>query len=112
MNENKRFTVPDRYQFSHSKVQLNGEPLTNDEIVRILNTNDGAFLENFYLKKENKELKKELQEFENYVFSDENILCYSCVNCVSKGIYEVECSEKGKVDVHGTCFLYWKNEVE
>lgn len=61
---------------------------------------------------ENKELKKELNEFKEYVFSDEKILCYSCVNCISKGIYEVECSEKGKVDVHSTCFLYWKNEVE
>ena len=60
----KRFTVPDRYQFSHSKVQLNGEPLTNDEIVRVLNVNDGAFVENFNLKKENKELKKQLRREE------------------------------------------------
>ena len=55
----KRFTVPDRYRFSHSKVQLNGEPLTNDEIVRVLNVNDGAFVENLHLKKENRELKEE-----------------------------------------------------
>ena len=64
------------------------------------------------LAEENEQLKKELKEFKDYVFSDEEILCYSCVNCISKGIYEVECSEKGKVDVHGTCFSYWKNEVE
>ena len=61
---------------------------------------------------ENKQLKKELKEFKDYVFSDEKILCYSCVNCISKGIYEVECSEKGKVDVHGICFLYWKKELK
>lgn len=60
---------------------------------------------------ENEQLKKELKEFKDYVFSDEEILCYSCVNCISKGIYEVECSEKGKVDVHGSCFSYWENEL-
>ena len=58
----KRFTVPVKYRFSHSKVQLNGEPLTNDELVRILNTNDGAFVENFSLKQENEQLRKELFE--------------------------------------------------
>ena len=57
MTEDKRFTVPLKYLFSHSKIQLNGEPLTNDELVRILNTNDGAFIENFALKKENEQLK-------------------------------------------------------
>lgn len=63
------------------------------------------------IKEKNEKLEQELQEFKDYVFSDEEILCYSCVNCVSKGIYEVECSEKGKVDVHSSCFSYWKNEV-
>ena len=57
-----------------------------------------------------KELEKELESFKDYVFSDDEILCYSCVNCISKGIYEVECSIKGKVDVHGSCLNYWKNE--
>ena len=57
----KRFTVPVKYRFSHSKIQLNGEPLTNDELVRILNTNDGAFVENFALKTENEQLKTQLQ---------------------------------------------------
>ena len=61
----KRFTVPDRYQFSHSKVQLNGESLTNAEIVRLLNVNDGAFTENFALKQENKELKLQLEAFKD-----------------------------------------------
>lgn len=56
----KRFTVPIKYQFSHSKIQLNGEPLTNDELVRILNTNDGAFVENFALKEEIEQLKSEI----------------------------------------------------
>lgn len=64
------------------------------------------------LSYENEQLKNELKEFKDYVYSDEKILCYSCVNCLKKGIYEVECSEKGKVDVHGSCFLYWKNEVK
>ena len=64
------------------------------------------------MKKENEQLKKELKEFKDHVFSDEEILCYSCVNCISKGIYEVECSEKGKVDVHGSCFSYWKKELQ
>ena len=60
----KRFTVPVKYRFSHSKIQLNGEPLTNDELVRILNTNDGAFVENFALKTENEQLQQELFESE------------------------------------------------
>ena len=64
------------------------------------------------LWRENEQLKNELKEFKDYVYSDEKILCYFCANCLKKGIYEVECSEKGKVDVHGTCFLYWKNEVK
>lgn len=63
------------------------------------------------LYEENKELKQELQEFKDYVFSDENILCYSCVNCISKGIYEVECSEKGKVEVHTSCLPHWVSEL-
>ena len=58
----KRFTVPIKYRFSHSKIQVNGEPLTNDELVRILNTNDGAFVENFALKEENEQLKKQLAD--------------------------------------------------
>ena len=65
MTENKRFTVPLKYSLSHSKIQCDGKPLTNDELVRILNTNDGAFLENFNLKKENKELKYKYDEQSN-----------------------------------------------
>lgn len=57
----KRFTVPLKYSLSHSKIQCDGKPLTNDELVRILNINDGAFLENFNLKKENKELKEKIE---------------------------------------------------
>ena len=64
------------------------------------------------LAEENEQLKEELKEFKDFVYSDEKILCYSCVNCLSKGIYQVECSEKGKVDVHGSCLAYWKKEVE
>ena len=64
MTENKRFTVPLKYSLSHSKIQCDGKPLTNDELVRILNTNDGAFLENFNLKKENRTLKLLVQNWE------------------------------------------------
>ena len=53
----ERFTVPLKYSLSHSKIQFDGEPLTNNQLVRILNTNDGAYLENFNLKKENEQLK-------------------------------------------------------
>ena len=53
----KRFTVPLKYSLSHSKIQCDGKPLTNNELVRILNTNEGAFLENFNLKEEKKELQ-------------------------------------------------------
>ena len=64
------------------------------------------------LAEENEQLKEELKEFKDFVYSDEKILCYSCVNCLSKGIYQVECSEKGKVDLHGSCIAYLKKEVE
>ena len=64
----KRFTVPLKYSISHSKIQCDGTPLTNDELVRILNTNEGAFLENFNLKKENKELKEHEELFFKQVF--------------------------------------------
>lgn len=64
MTEN-RFTVPLKYSLSHSKIQCDGTPLTNDELVRILNTNDGAFLKNFKLKKEINELKEERKGFES-----------------------------------------------
>ena len=81
----KRFTVPVRYLFSHSKIQLNGEPLTNDELIRILNTNDGAFVENFSLKQENEQLK----QFKEYVF-----------DLIDKEIKETkEIFEDGKIDL-------------
>ena len=67
----KRFTVPIKYRFSHSKIQLNGEPLTNDELVRILNTNDGAFVENFALKEENEQLKKQIERID-FILDDLN----------------------------------------
>lgn len=61
----KRFTVPVKYCLSHSKIQLDGEPLTNEELVRICNTNDGAFTENFALKQEIIELKKENEQLKS-----------------------------------------------
>ena len=72
MTEN-RFTVPLKYSLSHSKIQLNGEPLTNNELVRILNTNDGAFLENFNLKRENKKLKEEIEKLQRFEHTGEHI---------------------------------------
>jgi len=79
MTENKRFTVPLRYSLSHSKILCDGIPLTNDELVRILNTNDGVFLEYFKLKEEHKELneeneqlKQKISEFLNEVENDIN----------------------------------------
>lgn len=58
MTENERFTVPSKYCLSHSKIQCDGTLLTNNELVKILNINDGAFLENFNLKIKNKELQE------------------------------------------------------
>lgn len=74
----KRFTVPIKYRLSHSKIQLNGEPLTNDELVRILNINDGAFLENFVLKEEKEQLKKQRKELLRLI--DNNIEIYENIN--------------------------------
>ena len=91
------------------KTQLQNTSDQRDEFHRGARENANRVGE---LERENEQLKNELKEFKDYVYSDEKILCYSCVNCFKKGIYEVECSEKGKVDVHGTCFLYWKNEVK
>ena len=68
----KRFTVPVKYRFSHSKIQLNGGPLTNDELVRILNTNDGAFVENFTLKNEINKLKEEKEQLKQIIYEDES----------------------------------------
>lgn len=67
MTETKRFSVPDKYKFSHSKVQVNGKPLTNDEIVRLLNVNDGAFIDNVTFKKEINELKSINQDHQDHI---------------------------------------------
>ena len=69
----ERFTVPVKYRFSHSKIQLDGEPLTNDELVRILNTNEGAFVENFALKEENERVKEENQKLRELLFDPHRI---------------------------------------
>lgn len=103
MTENKRFTI-EYVQGSPTIFHIvdGGKHIDEIEIVDLLNG----------LSDENEQLKQQLKEFEDYVYSDEKILCYTCVNCISKGIYEVECSEKGKVDVHGSCFMYWENELK
>lgn len=94
----KRFTVPIKYRFSHSKIQLNGEPLTNDELVRILNTNDGAFVENFALKKENEQLKKELRLKEE----EERINCRNCSYFISNPSSDC-CLKREDIGYKGTC---------
>ena len=48
------------------------------------------------LAEENEQLKEELKEFKDFVYSDEKILCYSCVNCLSKGIYKLNVLKKVK----------------
>ena len=109
MTENKRFTLTEQFN------GLQGVTFVKDNCeddVDTYYTVDGAVDLLNQLSEENEQLKKELKEFKDHVFSDEEILCYSCVNCISKGIYEVECSEKGKVDVHGSCFSYWKKELQ
>lgn len=101
MTKNKRFRISQGYTDRFCHDWKTNKLLDFKQTIDYLNT----------LYDENEKLKKELKEFKDFVFSDEKILCYSCVYCLSKGIYEVECSEKGKVDVHGSCFLYWKNEL-
>lgn len=64
------------------------------------------------LWEENKQLKKELSEYKDFVLSDDKILCYTCLFCTHKGIYEVDCDVKGHVDVHGSCFSYTKKELQ
>ena len=64
------------------------------------------------LAEENEQLKKELSEYNDFVFSDDKILCYTCLFCTHKGIYEVDCDMKGHVDVHGVCFSYTKKELQ
>lgn len=54
------------------------------------------------------EQQSTIQRFEEYVFSDERILCYNCLFCQEKDIYEVKCERKGSVDVHGICQYYEK----
>lgn len=54
------------------------------------------------------EQQSTIQRFEEYVFSDERIICYNCLFCQEKDIYEVKCERKGSVDVHGICQYYEK----
>ena len=64
------------------------------------------------IQNENEQLKKELSEYKDFVLSDDKILCYTCLFCTHKGIYEVDCDVKGHVDVHGVCHSYTKKEVK
>ena len=56
--------------------------------------------------------EEELSEYKDFVLSDDKILCYTCLFCTHKGIYEVDCDLKGHVDVHGTCHSYTKKELQ
>lgn len=69
-------------------------------------------INNVELRDENEQLKKELSEYKDFVLSDDKILCYTCLFCTHKGIYEVDCDVKGHVDVHGTCHSYTKKELQ
>ena len=80
------------------------EQLRKDSTVLILANQD--------YRKENEQLKKELSEYKDFVLSDDKILCYTCLFCTHKGIYEVDCDVKGHVDVHGTCHNYTQKELE
>ena len=91
MTTNNRFTI-DLDGFIYD----NGEIV--ESIIDLLND----------LNNENEELKKELSEYKDFVLSDDKILCYTCLFCTHKGIYEVDCDVKGHVDVHGTCHSYTK----
>ena len=95
MTMNNRFTI-DLDGFIYD----NGEIV--ESIIDLLND----------LNNENEELKKELSEYKDFVLSDDKILCYTCLFCTHKGIYEVDCDLKGHVDVHGTCHSYTKKELQ
>ena len=105
----ERFTAPMKYLLSHSKIQLNGELLTNNELIRILNTNDGAFVENFSLKQENEQLKlqnKELKEDNDIKFwklqciqssNNNQIMLFELSRAIQQG-YEVSDKFKQYLD--------------
>ena len=79
-----------------------GSKASLEKVVNLLNN----------LNDENEQLKKELSEYKDFVLSDDKILCYTCLFCTHKGIYEVDCDIKGHVDVHGSCLSYTKKEVK
>ena len=91
----KRFVKDHSYLVNYDKYcildKLQHKHLYLDEVVGLLN-----------------EQQSTIQRFEEYVFSDETILCYNCLFCQEKDIYEVKCERKGSVDVHGTCQYYEK----
>ena len=101
MTENKRFTIDNESDI------IEFDYVTNEYIQDFIWA-DGKSWDNICnrlneLFDENKELKKELSEYKDFVFSDDKILCYTCLFCIHKGIYEVDCDVKGHVDVHSTC---------
>lgn len=107
MTTNKRFN-PVHKQMTNV---LGYECVFDDLEKKWLSIRDVIILVN-KLNKENNELKKELSEYKDFVLSDDKILCYTCLFCTHKGIYEVDCDVKGHVDVHGTCHSYTKKELQ
>ena len=106
MTENKRFTIKSQDDlfgvmdnYSADKVCVVNGIRTEIETKWLCDVmND--------LNDENEQLKKELSEYKDFVFSDDKILCYTCLFCIHKGIYEVDCDVKGHIDVHGVCDYY------
>ena len=105
MTENKRFieTISTGIVMDTvTEKEYNCEMRIDDDFLNLVNT----------IAEENEELKKELSEYKDFVLSDDKILCYTCLFCTHKGIYEVDCDVKGHVDVHGTCHSYTKKELQ
>ena len=106
MTENKRFTIKSQDDlfgvmdnYSADKVCVVNGIRTEIETKWLCDVmND--------LNDENEQLKKELSEYKDFVLSDDKILCYTCLFCTHKGIYEVDCDVKGHIDVHGVCDYY------
>lgn len=81
---------------------------SDEDLIGVLDTVTGRTFNSFEIVDKLNEQQSTIQRFEEYVFSDERILCYNCLFCQEKDIYEVKCKIKGSVDVHGTCQYYSK----
>lgn len=101
----------DVWMYKCQELEKENEKLKKD-CSNLIDDNTEYVSEINQMHKENEELKKELSEYKDFVLSDDKILCYTCLFCTHKGIYEVDCDVKGHVDVHGTCHSYTKKELQ